>query len=116
VKLRIQGDAIRLRLTRPEVERFERSGRVECAIHFSGGSQLAYIVERVSGLREIEARYSADTVLVRVPDRMAAEWTGSDQVGLAASQGGLEIVIEKDFQCLHKDRRDPEAYPNPEAL
>jgi hypothetical protein len=30
---------------------------------------------------------------------------------------GLQILVEKDFQCLHKPgERDPDAYPHPLAV
>jgi hypothetical protein len=41
-------------------------------------------------------------------------------VGISAEQPlsdgkQLEIVIEKDFKCIHSDHPDPDAYPNPLA-
>ena len=40
--------------------------------------------------------------------------------GTVSLAGGdvLHIVIEKDFQCLHKGEaaKDPDAYPNPMAV
>ena len=52
-----------------------------------------------------------------LPSEAMAAWADSDQVGIsgAADQPTL-LVIEKDFQCLHKPgAQDPEAYPNPLA-
>jgi hypothetical protein len=44
-------------------------------------------------------------------------WFVSDQVSIEAlSQAGVHLLVEKDFQCLHKsDEQDPDAYPNPLA-
>jgi len=43
------------------------------------------------------------------------EWVESDQVSIQAlSQAGLQLLIEKDFQCLHKcSGQDPDAYTHP---
>lgn len=119
MKMRIQGDAIRFRLTRPEVEHFATSGRVETAIHFPGGGSLVYALERSRDVRTVEAAFDGRAVRVRLPERVAAEWADSDEVSItgraAVESGELEIAVEKDFQCLHKGEgaKDPDAYPNP---
>jgi hypothetical protein len=34
----------------------------------------------------------------------------------ALAQASVQLLIEKDFQCLHRsDEQDPDAYPNPLA-
>jgi hypothetical protein len=50
-----------------------------------------------------------------VPMQVMTEWVESDQVSIEAlSQAGVRVLIEKDFQCLHKsDEQDPDAYPHP---
>jgi hypothetical protein len=68
------------------------------------------------------ATFRNGEVEVSVPEPMAHNWTNSDVVSLRSGQPGqpgegLEIIVEKDFQCLHKgeEAKDPDAYPNPEA-
>jgi hypothetical protein len=40
----------------------------------------------------------------------------SDQSGTEASSGTLRLLIEKDFQCLHREPAPGEdAFPNPLA-
>jgi hypothetical protein len=119
MKLRIQGDAIRLRLNRKEVDQFAREGRVSAAVHF-GGTELRYTIAAAESSTEVCAAFSGAEVMVTVPAQAAKEWADSDQVGLHADQpvaGGtsLAIDVEKDFQCMHKgdDARDPDAFPNP---
>ena len=115
MKLRIQADSLRMRLTRPEVEQLRDRGAVECAIHFPGRI-LTYSVARAAGESKLNAQYSGDAIRVNLPAAAVEAWAGSDQVTLQASlDGGLQVLVEKDFQCLHKNERDPEAYPNPAA-
>ena len=119
MKLRMQDNAIRLRLNRKEVEEFARKNRVSAAVNFSG-SALRYTLIVAPGCIAISAAFSDGEVVVSVPLETAREWTATDQVGLHAEQslaahGSLAIDVEKDFQCMHKgdDTRDPDAYPNP---
>ena len=43
------------------------------------------------------------------------QWVESDQVGIEAqSQFGVGLLIEKDFQCLHRSaEQEPDAFPRP---
>ena len=86
--------------------------RSESAIHFSAGRALTYSVVTSPDTAAISVTYSADIVRVILPRAMAAAWADSDQVTLESSDAGVRILVEKDFQCLHKPG-DPEAFPNP---
>jgi hypothetical protein len=52
-----------------------------------------------------------------LPRAVATAWAESSQVSLEGSGGvGVQILVEKDFQCLHKPgERDRDAYPHPLA-
>ena len=45
MKLRIQGNSLRFRLTRKEVDLLHRDGRVEGVVSFAPGCVLRYVVE-----------------------------------------------------------------------
>lgn len=119
MKLRIQGNAIRLRLNRREVEEFARTGRASAALQFGGGAVLRYSLSFGTG-EDLRATFDGADLIVEVPALTARSWAESDTVGLQGQEaledgGQLEIVIEKDFQCMHKGEgaMDPDAYPNP---
>ena len=116
MKLRIEGDAIRFRLNRRDVEMFAQSGRAEASVHFPG-SMLRYVLESDNTAPGLTAEYEPGLIRVRVPAGQGSTWAASDDVAMESKQAELHILIEKDFQCLHKgeDARDPNAYPNPAA-
>ncbi len=122
MKMRVQGNAIRFRLNRRDVADFDEFGKIGASLAFAGGQRLSYQLEKGSG-SAIDSSFDGDTIRVRVPEPLVREWAGGDEVGIHQRQevaGGLEleIVIEKDFQCMHKgeEAKDPEAYPNPMAV
>jgi hypothetical protein len=122
VKLRIDGDSLRLRLNRSDVERFRETGIRTESIRFGSGSELTYMLETSSQLTRIEVQYRQDCIRVLLPLNMAQEWASSDQVSLSRDSvegSGPTLLIEKDFQCLHGDRTNPsddaDAFPNPAA-
>jgi hypothetical protein len=115
VKLRIQGNSLRLRLTQTEVAQLRDQGRVESFIEFAPGRPLIYLLERSFHAQAVIANFDGQAIRVIVPMHVMTEWIESDQVSIEApSQAGVQLLIEKDFQCLHKaGDQDPDAYPHP---
>lgn len=121
MKFRVQGNAIRFRLNRREVEQFQSTGRVSASVQFPGGRVLTYSL--VNGGEALSAAFDGAEVRISVPQTMAETWTATNEVGMngtvsLAGGDALHIVIEKDFHCLHKGEaaKDPDAYPNPMAV
>jgi hypothetical protein len=121
MKLRIHGNSIRLRLTQNEVAHFQQSGRADASICFAPDRTLSYSVEQRQNAPEVFASFEGNAIRVVIPAEVAIQWTDSDDVGIQASQPigedlRLELLIEKDFQCLHRTtEQEPDAYPNPLA-
>jgi hypothetical protein len=117
MKLRIQANALRLRLTQNEVTELLDDGLVECAIRFPTGRELCYCVASLPFATEVSVDYLDDSIFVVLPSPVVTQWAGSTQVGIEGPRNsGVQILVEKDFQCLHKPaERDPDAYPNPLA-
>jgi hypothetical protein len=55
MKLRLQGNSVRLRLTRSEVERLRDTGIVEESVDFGGGEVLAYRLQSRPELGPVRA-------------------------------------------------------------
>jgi hypothetical protein len=119
MKLRIQGNSLRLRLNQAEVSQFSKTGFLEESIQFAPGASFAYALESLSSLSAPKALYANGWLRIQVPGAEATDWVRSDRVGISGEQPlesgkRLSILIEKDFQCLHgEDARDPNAFPNP---
>lgn len=113
MKLRIQGNSLRLRLTRKEVAQLRDRSSVESSIVFAPGHTLFYLLEGSFDVKVVTADFEGQVIHVTVPTQMMTEWAESEQVSIEApSQDGVLLVIEKDFHCLHQAReQDPDAYP-----
>jgi hypothetical protein len=117
MKLRIQGNSLRLRLTRTEVAQLHDSGHVESSIDFAPGRGLTYALESSPHAKSVTASFDGRSIVVAVPTPLITEWAEGEQVSIEGPpQAGVQLLIEKDFQCLHRPaHQDPEAYPNPLA-
>ena len=115
MKIRIQGNSLRLRLTQKEVAELRDRNRVESSIEFAPGRTLIYLLEGSFHAGAVTANFDGQAIRVMVPMQVMTEWIESDQVSIEAlSQAGVQVLIEKDFQCLHKSgEQDPDAYPHP---
>jgi hypothetical protein len=113
MKLRIEDDTLRLRLSESEVQEFAQTGRVEAAVHFGPEQQLTYALERGSELPDtlpraepVQVHYEPGTITVLVPFAIAKEWVQTDQNGFShdvpmAENQQLRILVEKDLDCRH---------------
>ena len=119
MKLRIQGNSLRLRLSQSEVAQFSKTGFVEDSTQFAPDVRFAYSIESSSSLSTPLASYQDHWLRIQIPAAAAKDWFTTDRTGISAEQSieegkMLSILIEKDFQCLHGgEQRDPDAYPNP---
>lgn len=120
MKLRVRGNSLRLRLTRPEVAAL-RNGPVVERLELPGGTALEYRLQ-AADVAAPEADLAGTVLAVRVPADAAREWVDGEGVSLAGEQplpsgGTLSILVEKDFACLAErpGEDDSDAYPNPRA-
>lgn len=113
MKLRIHDNSVRLRLNRREVAQFQETGLVRDSVQFGSGAELAFVLESSTAASEPRALFQGGTLRIVVPEPQGRHWAQSDEVGMEAPNAAPAILIEKDFQCMHRDENDPEAYPNP---
>jgi hypothetical protein len=121
MKLRLQGNSLRLRLNQAEVAQFSKTGYVEDTVEFGPGASFCYLLESCSKITSPQAVYRNGELRIQISCAAAKEWVTTDRVGISGDQrlgGGktLAILIEKDFKCIHSDDADPHAYPNPLEL
>ena len=112
MKLRIEDDTLRLRLSEGEVREFAATGRVAAVVHFGPGpgQRLMYALERaaISEAAAVRVRYDGGGLTVVVPHDVAVAWTTTEQNGFSenlplAETQRLRILVEKDLDCSHSD-------------
>jgi hypothetical protein len=111
MKLRVHDNFLRLRLSQSDVAQLRDEGSVEERLTFSAGQALIYSISTAPVL-EVGAGFDGNRLSVVVPTALARTWIDSDQVGIE----GPQVLIEKDFQCLHRaSADDADGFPNPLA-
>lgn len=124
MKIRIRGNSLRLRLLKSEVQRLAEEGIVREVTEFAPGQVLAYSVESRETVDKLQATFEAGTIRVLLPRLQALEWAHSDEISLvgeqlAAGNGPLKLLVEKDFTCINprsvwqEEQHDNYLNPNP---
>lgn len=122
MKLRIRGNTLRLRITQSELDTLVDAGRVDDMIVFGDHQRLVYALVVSETLSALEARFIDNQITVYLPAGAVVTWAASDLVGFSHEQivdgdTTLHILVEKDFQCLHRapGADDADAFPHPQA-
>jgi len=121
VKLRIQGNSLRLRVSRTDLARLLETGVLEETLYFGReeGAELTYVLTRDSSRRAVDVESSPQRVAVILPGEAVRAWSSTDQVGISAEvdlgvRGTLSVLVEKDFACLDGSS-DADTFTNPLA-
>ena len=86
MKLRLEENSLRLRLSEAEVAQFARTGQVAYTIAFgpTPDTTLHYSLERLPDMEPataVQVRYEAGQLAVQVPAVIAREWTETENIG-----------------------------------
>lgn len=114
MKIRINGDSIRMRLSPEEVDRLVSKGSIIDHCNFPN-VKLTYGILS-SNSNSMNAEFDGNEIKVIIPKSELLNWNTDERVGFEhTTEGGLFLLIEKDFKCLKPRKHEPEAhlYENP---
>jgi len=120
MKIRIQENSIRYRLTRSEVALLKKDGYYKQQTAFNNKT-LIYAVATKESITGMQAAFEGDSITLFLPKKDSLNWPDSNQVGfeskMVLNDGQiLNLLLEKDFVCLDERVEDQsDNYPNPSA-
>ncbi|MCE6989257.1 DUF7009 family protein [Dyadobacter sp. CY323] len=118
MKIRIQGNSVRYRLSRTEVEKLAKEGYLKEQTSF-GPTSFTYIVKSDPEVASLSASYLNGSITLSVPATFAVDWADNNVVGFDNQMplnefDSLYLLIEKDFKCLDNVSEDQsDNYENP---
>ena len=122
MKIRLNGNSIRYRLSKTDIANFGEHGLIEEKTEFPNSQSFNYCLQKKEGIKNIEASFSENSICIFVPENMVAKWTTTDVVGFDSKMSlgeekDLLLLIEKDFVCLDQTFEDQQDnYPNPKTV
>jgi hypothetical protein len=123
MKLRINGNSLRLRVSPSEVARLLKHDCLEETIHFGPqvNAKLTYALRQEPRVNTLTVQYTENRVAVLIPANQASAWGFTDQIGIVENislgqLGTLVVLIEKDFACLDRsEEENHDTFANPNA-
>lgn len=120
MKIRIQGNSIRIRLSKPEVAKLADEGSLLEKTSF-GKTSFWYRLESKPDLTTLSAAYYHDQITLFVPKEFLTDWAENNVVGFEAympvsETETLYLLLEKDFKCLDNVLEDQsDNFENPKS-
>jgi len=118
MKIRIKGNSLRMRLSKPEVKLLAKEGYIEERTEFINGT-LIYAVKSIGGER-LSADFLEGSITLYVPVHLLQQWASTNLVGLDDNMplhngSALYLLIEKDFKCIDADVNEDQSdyFENP---
>lgn len=121
MKIRIQGNSIRYRLTRSEVITLCNKGQISEQTFFMN-NVFNYRVQSETSTNVMKADFKEDSITLYVPEAKLKNWDKDNIVGFSETltlpnNEALSLLLEKDFVCLDRRGEDQsDQYPNPKAI
>ncbi|MCE7071311.1 hypothetical protein LZG74_13410 [Dyadobacter sp. CY327] len=118
MKIRIQRNSVRYRLSRSDIQKLSTEGYLEEVTPF-GDSLFIYGVKKSADVSELTADFQNGKILLHIPEQLTDGWADNNVVGydgemLFGNNGSLKLLIEKDFKCLDNVTEDQsDNYENP---
>jgi hypothetical protein len=113
MKLRINGNSIRLRLSKADVDSFVSTGTITAVCNIMDKSLKYTLAHRNDSM--FSAELVGSHLFVYLPSSEIDSWNIDERVGFECKVGELNILVEKDFQCLNPREKEDETdlYSNP---
>ncbi|MCF0042821.1 DUF7009 family protein [Dyadobacter fanqingshengii] len=118
MKIRIQRNSVRFRLSRTDIETLSIEGYLEEVTPF-GDTNFIYAVKKSAGISELSAEFQNGKILLQLPEHLTQGWADNNVVGHSGEMSvgkidTLKLLIEKDFKCLDNVTEDQsDNYENP---
>jgi len=119
MKLRIRENSLRLRVSKADLEIFEKDKKVKATINFPNNSKMDYYLIWGND-DDFKSTFDGSSIITEVPQQVGKRWLQPDEVTIdhyvsLENNIQLRLLIEKDFQCLtkRKDEDESDLFPNP---
>lgn len=119
MKLRIRENTLRIRITQSELSQLGKGNKIKSTIHFPNNSRLSYGLQS-GGQDDTSILFADNTILIHLGVLDVETLLEESNVGIQSmhttSTGSLDLLIEKDFSCLHnRGKEDDDTFPNPNS-
>lgn len=107
MKLRLEGNSIRLRVRKSDINTLQKNGTIVETLTFPNGDVFQYQLKINKITLDIDSQLISNILTISIPLSIATDWMQTDAVGIEKTlPNGLFILIEKDFPCTDRPWED----------
>ena len=107
MKLRLEGNSIRLRVRKSDINALQKNEAISEALTFPNGDIFQYQLTINNTALDIDAQLINNILTISIPLSIATDWMQTDAVGIEKTlPNGLFILIEKDFPYTDRPWED----------
>jgi hypothetical protein len=120
MKFRFHDNSVRVRLTRSEVQQLAHAESVESCVYLAP-VPLRFALVASKDCKSPVIQFQDGLLSINIPLTSAINLAATDQIGIdaevkTAGWTPVQLLIEKDFKCLHGVSEDQEdCFTNPHA-
>ena len=107
MKLRVNGNSLRIAVSQPELERFLAGGRIEDTTYVDelSASSLKFALKRALQFPPMKVQYGLRGLTIVLSEEQAKIWGSDGVMGIYSTlnmgiAGRFEVIVEKDFGCI----------------
>ena len=102
MKLRLEKDSIKLRLSTSEIDKLSIDKTLEENLYMSDKNQFRYVVIIDSNADKFKAQFEQNALTVIIPSVKAEKWINSNQVGIKETiitdtNASFSLTLEEDL-------------------
>lgn len=101
MKIRIQGNSLRFRLKKSEIEKLALEKYISEEVVFDANTKFSYSII-AKDIEEISVFFKDNTISVIIPLSQEKLWTQTDLISIRNNISTPIILLEKDFKCTSK--------------
>lgn len=98
MKLRIENQTVRFRLSPKDIERLTVEGRVIDTLQITPDAVWAYSLEAAEGINEPRVDAETQNMKIILPDGQLNDWISSPDLEWEFNSDKLHVMIEKDLK------------------
>jgi hypothetical protein len=107
MKLRLEGNSIRLRVRKSDISTLQKNETITETLTFPNDTVFQYQLSINNTAIDIDAQLVSNILNISIPLSIATNWIQTDAVGIEKTlPNGLFILIEKDFPCTDRPWED----------
>ena len=107
MKLRLEGNSIRLRVRKSDINALMKNAAVTETLTFPNNTVFQYKLTIDNTALDIDSQLVSNILTISLPLSIATDWIQTDAVGIEKTlPNGLFILIEKDFPCTDRPWED----------